>query len=105
VLAKPQFSFEIFRYSLDQFPAPFRSELDLADADVQLVLPPEVFAASVCIGPADGRCRSFTLGPARPRLAIGNLLVPGQVTRIDLIDLVRQQPGDVPFVVEVRPRF
>lgn len=103
VLAKPQFSFEIFRYSLDQFPAAFRSELGLADADVQLVLPPEVFAASVCIGPADGTCRSFTLGPAHPRLPIGNLLVPGQVTRIDLIELVRQQPGDAPLLVEVRP--
>ena len=103
MLAKVRFSFDLFRYSLVHFPAPFRSGLDLVYTDVQLVWPPEVFAASVCIGPADGTCRSFTLGPARPRLPIGNLLVPGQVTRIDLVEVVRQQPGDAPLLVEVRP--
>ncbi|MFM7313381.1 MAG: hypothetical protein ACKO0M_09475, partial [Cyanobium sp.] len=102
--ARPQMVLELFRYRLDQFPAVARAGLRLRDGDVQLVLPAEVLAARLCIGPADGPCRSLTLGPARRRVSIGSFLVPGQITRLEIVELLRLRPGEVPLQVELAAR-
>lgn len=100
--APARISLELYRHPLQSYPQAVQPWLRLRGQDVQLVLAPDVQAAVFCIGPPSRPCRQVMLGPGARRLAIGDLLPAGQVSRIDILDIRRSQPGQSPFTLELR---
>ena len=97
VQALPLRRFELYRYNLDRFPRVVQPWLRLQPSDVQLLLAPDVQAVQLCIGLRRGPCRLVTLGPGVRRLAIGDLLPAGAVSRFEIVAISRSQPGRSPF--------
>ena len=102
VPALPLERFALHRYPLAAYPKVVQSWLRLGGADVQLVLAPDVQALQFCIGPQRRPCRLVNLRSDVRRLSIGDLLPPGQESRIEIVAIVRSQPGQSPFSLELR---
>ena len=103
VPALPRERFELYRYPLAAYPKAVQPWLRMGGADVQLVLAPDIQALQLCIGTKRGPCKLVTLrSGVRRRLAIGDLLPPGQASRIEIVAVVRAQPGQSPFSLEMR---
>jgi len=102
VQAKARINMELYRYPLNRYPTAMQPLLRLGDKDVQLVLASDAVSAQLCIGPVDGPCQIVTLGPGRRRLAIGDRLPPGRISRIEIVSLLRQPGGQGLFSLELR---
>ena len=102
VPALPRESFELYRYPLAAYPKAVQPWLRMGGADVQLELAPDVQALQLCIGAKGAPCKLVTLRSGVRRLSIGDLLPPGQVSRIEIVAIVRSQPGQSPLSLELR---
>ncbi|MFM7548340.1 MAG: hypothetical protein ACKO8I_05600 [Cyanobacteriota bacterium] len=96
----------IFRYPLNAYPEALRPWFRLANDDVVLTVPPATISAELCIGREYPACQVVRLSGERRSLAIGSLLLPGQLTRISLVNMIlnrqRHSPRASIFRIEVR---